>query len=183
MEDTRIVDLYWQRDESAMRESEAKYGAYCQSIAMHVLNSREDAEECVNDTWLRAWNSIPPQRPVKLSLFLGKIVRNLAIDKYRRNGAARRGGGQMQLCLEELEECVGKESVLEERMALRDAINAFLRESSGNKREIFLMRYWYMMSVHEIARRCKLSEGSVKMTLSRARVELRAYLAKEGLEL
>ena len=182
MEDAQIVELYWQRDESAMRECEARYGAYCRSIAMNILHSREDTEECVNDTWLNAWNSIPPERPGRLSLFLGKITRNLAIDRYRRNGAEKRGGGQMQVCLDELEECIGKEAVLEERIALRNALNSFLRDTSKDKREIFLMRYWYFMPMRKIAKRRGMTEGAVKVALHRMREDLRVYLAKEGME-
>lgn len=182
MEDAQIIELYWQRDESAMRECENTYGAYCWRIAMNILHSREDAEECVNDAWLHVWYAIPPERPKKLSLFLGKIVRNLAIDRYRKNSAGKRGGGQMQVCLDELEECIGKESALEDRIALRGALNAFLREMPKNKREIFMMRYWYLMSSHEIAKRTGTSEGAVKISLHRMREDLRAYLAKEGME-
>lgn len=182
MEDSQIIELYWQRDERAMRECELRFGAYCLQIAMNVLHSREDAEECVNDTWLRAWNAIPPERPGRLSLFLGKIVRNLAIDRYRNNVAAKHGGGQTKLCLEELEECIGKEVSLEDRIALREAMNAFLKESPENHRDVFLMRYWYFMPVHEIAKRNKTTDGAIKMTLHRMREELRKYLAREGME-
>ena len=126
MEDKHIIDLYWQKDQAAIKESDAKYGAYCSTIADNILHSQEDTEECVNDTWLRAWNAIPPEKPKRLSVFFGRITRNLAIDRYRRDRAQKYGGGQTALCLDELGECIGEESTIEDRLALRELINSFL---------------------------------------------------------
>lgn len=180
MEDDRIVELYRQRDESAIKESAAKYGAYCGKIAYDILHSAQDAEECVNDTWLRAWNAIPPEKPRRLAVFFGKIVRNLAIDRYRRDRSGKYGGGQAALCLDELEECIGEDARMEDDLALREIMNGFLRSLPEKNREVFLMRYWYFMPITEIASQSGVSEGSVKMTLRRLRDKLKEYLKKEG---
>ncbi len=179
MEDGQIVELFWQRDEMPMQECQTKYGHYCHSIAANILGSMEDAEECVNDTWFRVWNAIPHERPQGLALFLGKITRNLAIDRFRRKKAEKRGGGQMELCLDELEECIGESDILEERLALREILNRFLREMPKEQRELFLLRYWYFLSIQEIAKKCHVSEGKVKMTLLRSRKKLKDFLEKE----
>ena len=180
MEDTAIIDLYWQKDQAAIKESDAKYGAYCSTIADNILHSQEDTEECVNDTWLRAWNAIPPEKPKRLSVFFGRITRNLAIDRYRRDRAQKYGGGQTALCLDELGECIGEESTIEDRLALRELINSFLSALPEKNRNIFLLRYWYMMPVADIANRYSISEGAVKMILQRVRDKLREHLRKEG---
>lgn len=180
MEDNKIIELYWQRDESAIRECQIKYGAYCGTIANNILCSAEDSEECVNDTWLRVWNVIPPQKPSRLSVFLGKITRNLAIDKYRKGNSQKYGGGQTALCLEELSECIGESSPIEDRIALRELLNSFLRELPEKNRNIFLLRYWYLMPVSEIAQRYDLSEGAVKMILQRIRNKQKSHFEKEG---
>lgn len=180
MEDSHIIDLYWQRDEQAIKESQRKYGGYCSTIAGNILHSAEDTEECVNDTWLRAWNIIPPEKPNRLAVFLGRITRNLAIDRFRSDTSKKRGGGQMALCLDELAECIGEDSPIEDRLALREGLNRFLRELPDKNRTVFLLRYWYMMPVSEIAKRYDLSEGAVKMLLQRIRNKLKEYLEKEG---
>lgn len=180
MEDYQIVELYWQRNESAIQESQEKYGDYCATIANNVLRVPEDAEECVNDTWLRAWNAIPPKRPGSLAIFLGRITRNLAIDRYRRDRTQKNGGGQIALCLEELGECVGENRPIEDRLALRETVNRFLQGLPEKSRRIFLLRYWYVMPVAEIARRSGLSEGAVKMSLLRLREKLKSELEQEG---
>ena len=126
MEDSHIIDLYWQRDEQAIKESQRKYGGYCSTIAGNILHSAEDTEECVNDTWLRAWNIIPPEKPNRLAVFLGRITRNLAIDRFRSDTSKKRGGGQMALCLDELAECIGEDSPIEDRLALREGLRACL---------------------------------------------------------
>ena len=183
MDDSVITELYWQRDERAINESRSKYGAYCSTIADNILHSAEDTEECVNETWLKAWNAIPPERPSRLSAFLGKITRNLAIDRYRRDRSGRCGGGQTALCLDELGECTGGETAIEDRLALRELLNIFLRGLPEKNRDIFLLRYWYMMPVAEIAKRNALTEGAVKMILQRVRKKLKKYLEKEGVYL
>ncbi len=180
MEDNIIIELYWQRNEAAIDESRSKYGRYCRKIADNILHSEEDSEECVNDTWLRAWDSIPPERPSVLSSFFGRITRNLAIDRFRRERSGKYGGGQTALCLDELSECIGKEASIEDRVALRELLNKFLRSLPERNRDIFLMRYWYMQPVSEIARQIGTSEGAVKMILQRVRIKMRKYLEKEG---
>lgn len=180
MEDNKIIELYWQRDETAITECQIKYGAYCGTIANNILCSAEDTEECVNDTWLRVWNVIPPEKPSRLSVFLGRITRNLAIDKYRKDNAQKYGSGQIALCLDELSECIGEDDPVEDRVALRDLLNTFLKSLPEKNRNIFLMRYWYFMSVSEIAKEYDLSEGAVKMILQRIRNKQKDYLEKEG---
>lgn len=183
MDDEKIIGLYWQRDQQAIGESREKYGAYCGTIAENILHSKEDTEECLNDTWARAWESIPPERPRRLGVFLGRLCRNLAIDKWRHQRSGKQGGGQTALCLEELSECIGEEQQIEDRLALREALNAFLRAQTEKNRKIFLLRYWYMLPVAEVARRCGMSEGAVKMQLSRLRNKLKESLDKEGVAL
>ena len=182
MDDTRIIDLYWARSEEAIRETDLKYGPYCRTIAWNILQDREDSEECVNDTWLQAWNAMPPKKPSLLKAFLGKITRNLALDRCKYNRAEKRGGGQAALALEELAECVGSGSE-EERMEnrlLTELLNRFLAALSQKNRQIFMLRYWYFCTVQQIADSLGLSESGVKMSLLRSRRQLKALLEKEG---
>lgn len=186
MEDSKIIDLYWARQESAIAESSSKYGRYCGAIAYHILQNPEDAGECVNDTWLRAWNAMPPHRPEKLSAFLGKITRNLALDLHKRLYADKRGGGRVELALDELEECIAGDNPLEsaaDTLVLTEAINAFLQGMPIEKRRIFVLRYWYLWSVREIAEHLQVSENKVTSVLFRARKELKRYLEKEEIVL
>ena len=180
MEDIHIIKLYWQRDESAIKESQTKYGSYCITIANNILHSSQDTEECVNDTWFRAWNTMPPEKPRRLSVFLGKITRNLAIDKYRRDKSQKYGKGQIALCLDELGECIGENNPIEDRIALKELLNLFLSELPDKNRDIFLMRYWYVMPISEIAKRYNTSDAAIKKILQRIREKLKAYLEKEG---
>lgn len=180
MKDLHIIELYWQRNESAIKESQMKYGGYCSTIANNILHSAEDTEECVNDTWFRAWNTMPPEKPNRLAVFLGKITRNLAIDKYRRDKSQKYGGGQTALCLDELGECIGENSPIEDRVALKELLDIFLSEIPDKNKDIFLLRYWYLMPLAEIAKRYNTSEGAVKKLLQRLREKLKAYLEKEG---
>lgn len=180
MDDIQIIELFQKRNEDAIKESRTKYGRYCASIAGNILHSAEDTEECVNDTWLRAWNSIPPEKPKRLAVFLGRIARNLAIDRYRKNTAAKNGGGQTALCLDELSECIGEESAIEDRLALKEIIQKFLTGLPERNREIFLLRYWYMMPTTEVAKNRGMTEGAVKMMLKRDRDKLKDVLMKEG---
>lgn len=182
MEDFQIIELYWQRDERAISESQAKYGIYCGTIANNILHSAQDAEECVNDTWLRAWHAIPPEKPNRLSVFFGRITRNLAIDKYRSSHSQKHGGGQIALCLDELGECIGEEHPIEDTLACRELLHRFLHALPERSRTLFLLRYWYFMPVAEIAAYCGISEGAVKMKLQRMREKLRIELKKEGVD-
>jgi RNA polymerase sigma-70 factor (ECF subfamily) len=185
MDDQQIVDLYWQRDEKAIDQTQKKYGKYCHTIAYAILHSHEDAEECVNDTYLRAWGAIPPAKPGRLSTFLGKITRNLSLDRYEKNTAQKRSG-PVELVLDELSECIpDADSTLDpiDMIALGDAINAFLEGLPQKTRQIFLRRYWYMSPVRDIARDTVMSEGAVKVSLLRTRESFKAYLEKEGIVL
>lgn len=179
MEDEQILDLYWGRSEDAIAESDRKYSSYCYIIAQNILHSPQDAEECVNDTWLRAWNAIPPKRPNRLAVFLGKITRNLAIDRFRKQHTERCGDGQLPMCLDELSECVGDGESFEDTVLLRDALNRFLETLKPQTRQIFMLRYWYMLPIHEIAERMQMREGAVKMSLQRTRTALHNYLEQE----
>lgn len=185
MDDAKIIDLYFDRDETAITETDRKYGAYCRSIAWNILQSPEDSEECVNDTWLRAWNAMPPQRPNVLRQFLAKITRNLSFDRFRAGSAQKRGGGELPLALEELKECVGSgdPATDAERKLLEELIEKFLRQLSPRDRGIFLRRYFYAESLREIAQRYDMKEANVRLCLSRTRHKLRAYLRKEDFPL
>lgn len=184
MDDSEIVDLYWERSENAIAETSKKYSRYCRYISFNILQNHEDAEECVNDTYIRAWNSMPTQRPNRLSTFLGKITRNLSINKYRGYTAEKRSAGQTSLALSELEECVpSPESVDQamDEMALGDAVNRFLASLPPKKRIVFMRRYWYLSPVKEIAGEYGMNENTVKSVLFRVRNELRLFLEKEGI--
>jgi len=184
MQDAEIVALYWQRSDRAIPESARKYGRYCHTIAYNICLNNEDAEECVNDTWLGAWNAMPEARPNLLSAFLGAISRNLALDRFRRQNSLKRGGGETALALEELAECVPGETDVEgalEEKELAQAVDTFLAALPEEERKIFVARYWFLAPTAEIAKKLGFSEGKVKMTLSRGRKKLRAYLEKEGL--
>ena len=179
MEDNHIIDLYWSRSESAIAETEGKYGAYCRSIAYGILHNHLDAEECVNDAWLRAWGAIPPQRPGKLSAFLGRITRNLALDRYDYNNAAKRSVEFDQL-LSELSDCIPDRRDDYAQTELTEILNGFLRTLPREKRNLFLRRYWHCQSVEELAKLYGMSQGAVKSSLFRIRNKLRAHLEKEG---
>lgn len=184
MDDTQIVELYWARKESAIEETEAIYGSYCRSIALNILHNTDDAKESVNDTWLEAWNSMPPHRPSVLSTFLGKLTRRISIDKWRRANAKKRGDGQLPLVLTELEDCISDGKSIEEeteRKLLSEVIAAFVKALPETEQKVFLCRYWYMDSVSSIATRFRFSESKVKSMLYRTREKLRACLEKEGL--
>ena len=186
MDDEMIVQLYLERNEQAIPETETKYGNYCTSIANNILGNKEDAEECVNDTYFNTWNAIPPHRPKVLSTFLGKIVRNLAFNKYKYYTAEKRGGSEIDIVLEELADCISSKDDVEqayEYSELVSDINTFLGELSEEKRNIFVCRYWYADSISDIAERYKMSKGAVSMVLNRIRNRLHDYLEKRGYEL
>lgn len=186
MKEDDIIDLYWRRDDQAVTVTDRQFGRYCYSIAYNILNNREDSDECVNDTWLKAWNSIPPQRPVKLSLFLGKITRNLSFDRFKTGRAQKRGGGEIVLVLEELEECIpsshsAEQAVLDKELDI--IINTFLHSLPARECNIFLNRYWYSKSIKVIAEQFKMKENNVKASLFRSRIKLKAHLEKEDIYL
>ena len=183
MQDHDIIALYFARSEQAIRESSAKYGNYCLSIAQNILRSLQDAEECVNDTWLRAWNSIPPARPDHLQLYLGGITRHLSLDRYRKLHRDKRGGGEMVLALEEMQELACPDTdvrTLDSEREFYEVINRFLRARPLRERNLFIRRYYYVDSIEAIARRYGLTVNNVKKILSRTRVKLRDYLEQEG---
>ena len=183
MEDKVIVQMYWDRNQNAIGETARKYGAYCLSVASNILELREDAEECVNDTYLGAWNSMPPHRPSVLATFLGKITRNLAINRCKYLTAQKRSVN-LQSVLTELDGCVvdDPERQLDSRQ-LGEALNGFLKALPERKRSLFLCRYWYADSVAVIARRFRMTEGAVTMQLKRLRQQLRGYLEERGVDL
>lgn len=183
MEDNRILELYFARSESAISETAVKYGGYCYTIAYNILTNHEDAEESVSDTYLAAWNSIPPRKPSIFSAFLGKITRHLSIDRWRNQSAQKRGGGQFELALEELEECVAGNQTVEgeyDRKELRRSLNRFLGTLSETERKVFLCRYWYMDSIAQVAEIYGFSESKVKSMLHRIRGRLHKQLEQEG---
>ena len=183
MEDEKIIALYWDRDQNAIRETDRKYGGYCGAIIRRILGDGRDGEECLSDTWLGAWNAMPPQRPAVLPPFLGRIARNIALDRYSYNTAGKRGG--FETVLEELGECVSSTPIEEtvELHQLGEAISAYLDTVSAEARRMFLRRYWYCDSVADIAKRCGCTQGKVKSLLFRTRKGLRDYLIREGYEL
>ena len=184
MEDHEIVDLYWARDERALTETAAKFGAYCRKIALRLLGSAPDAEEVENDTWLAAWNSMPENRPVKLAPYLGRITRNLALDRWDAAQAQKRGGGQAPLILDELAACLPAPGRVEEQVEaaeLARTTSSFLRAQPEPARGMFLRRYWYCDTIEEIARRYGMGQSKVKMRLRRIRQQLAAYLEQEGI--
>ena len=183
MQDSEIIRLYWDRDERAITETDTAYGAYCRSIAYTILCSALDAEECVNDTYLHAWNAIPPQRPAKLSLFLGRITRNLSIDRVRRLHTQKRGGGEYVQITEELAACLPSADDTAqalENKELETVVNAFLHTLPERDAALFLLRYFYMKPITACAAACGISETNAKVTLHRMRKKLKAYLEKEG---
>lgn len=185
MEDSEIIALFFDRNPSAIEETSKKYGAYCKAVAVNILGNNEDAEECVNDTYLNTWNAIPPHKPAALAAFLGKITRNLSFNRYKQQKALKRGGGQIALVLDELSDCVSGGEVEQEidRLELVEAINAFLDALPEEKRSVFLCRYWYSDAISDIAERCGMNEGKVSMSLSRMRKKLRLHLLERGFEL
>ncbi len=181
MEDEKIVMLYWERDENAIRETEQKYGKYCYTIAYNILHSREDSDECVNDTWSGAWDAMPPEKPTKLQSFLARITRNIAIDRLRYDGAQKRGA-EVESAIDEYWECIpNKDAPIEDEFLLKQAINGFLATLDIRTRVIFMRRYWYSMSVKDIANGMHLSESHVSVILHRTRSKFKDHLTKGGI--
>lgn len=183
MNDSQIVNMYWERNEKAVEETQKKYGSFCYSVAYSILCNEEDAKESVNDTYLDAWNSIPPHKPSVLSAFLGKITRRISIDKWRNKNAARRGSGQITDTLDELAECIpdsnGVEKQLEEK-ALNETINSFIKSLPKKEQKIFICRYWYLDSIKSISEQFGFSQSKVTSMLFRIREKLRKILMEEG---
>lgn len=183
MRDEQIVELYWRREERAVEETDRKYGPYCHTVAYNILHNHEDSEECVSDTWLRSWNAMPPHRPAKLQLFLAKITRNLAFDRFKRNTAHKRGAGEMTLVLDELEECIPGPTDVEaelEAKELAQTVNRFARQLPERERNLFVRRYFFTEPVSRIAEKYGLTENNTSVILSRVRQKLKAHLEKEG---
>lgn len=182
MDDNNIIDLYWFRDENAILETDKKYGKYCNTIANNILYSTEDSKECVNDTYLKTWNSIPPTKPKLLKVFLGKITRNLALNIYKSKNCKKRQG-ETPLVLEELQECIPSENNIDteiEEKELTKYINEFLKSLPKEKRIIMVQRYWYLNSIKDISKKTNLSQSNIKMTLLRLRKNLKDFLEERG---
>ncbi|WP_028519049.1 RNA polymerase sigma factor [Ruminococcus flavefaciens] len=181
MEDQEIIELYFRRSEDAIAETRSKYGAYCNTIVYGILHDSEDSEECLNDTYLRLWDTIPPEKPENLKAYIARLVRNSALNMYKKRNAARRGGDFVKVALDELRDCVpDSTSGITEKLELRDLAERFLRELTETERVIFLRRYWYMCPISEIAETCGIKEYKVASILKKTRKLLKRYLEKEG---
>ncbi len=184
MEDNKIIELYWKRNESAISETQEKYGNYLSKIAYNILADIEDSRESVNDTYFRAWNSIPPHKPVRLSAFLAKITRQISIDIYRKRTSKKRAGSEYTLSLEELWDCASVDGNPEKEVDMKilsAAINSWLSSVSEINRTAFVCRYFHFDSIKEISKNLEISESNVKSLLYRTRLELKDYLQKEEL--
>lgn len=175
--------LYWERDPQAIELSRQKYGAYCFSVAHNLLASREDAEECVNDTWLHAWNGMPPNRPSVLRMFLAKITRRVSFNRFKANNTQKRGSGQLPLVLEELAECIADEDSVEDAVIaaeLGESVRQFVRSLPEREGDIFVRRYFFTESITEIAQKYGMTTNYAMVMLSRTRKKLKNHLVKEG---
>ena len=185
MTDSQIIALYFIRDQRAISETAASYGSYCYQIAYNILSSREDSEECVDDAYMTAWNHIPPTKPSRLQIYLGRITRNLSIDRWRSIRAAKRGSGQLDLAIEELDRTLAGGQDPEEiaiRGELKILLREFLKTLPDTERRVFLCRYWYLDSVGTIAGEFGFSVSKVKSMLLRTRRKLKKYLLEGGYE-
>ena len=186
MNDEQILALYFARDDRAVMETDRKYGRFCFSLAQEILHNQQDSEETVSDTYLRVWNVIPPQKPVVFKMFLAKITRNLAFTRWRRFSAEKRGGGQMDLVLEELAECISAPGAVDDnwnRKELEQAIRNFLKTLPSREQDVFVRRYFFVESTDAIAKRYAMKPNTVLRTLSRNRKKLKEYLIREGFAL
>lgn len=184
MEDQKIITLYWERSEQAISETQQKYGSYCYSIAQRIMNCPEDSQEVVSDTYLTAWNSIPPQMPRILKAFLARITRNLSLDYWYRKQADKRGGGEIPLALDELSECIPGKSTVEGELDAKEleaAIDRFVKKLTGIQQRVFMRRYWYLDPIDKIAEDLGFSHSKVTSMLLRIRKKLKQYLLEEGL--
>ena len=183
MDDAAIVSLFWQRDERALAETEQKYGSYCRHIARSILADEQEAEESVNDAWLAAWQSIPPQRPGRLGTYLGKLTRNLSISRLRSLSAQKRGGGEPALALEELAECLPGTSDPQQELEARDLgrlLNGFVGSLPRRERDVFVARYYFLVPLEELSRRTGFGQSKLKSMLLRTRRKLQKLLKEEG---
>lgn len=183
MEDAQIIELYFRREERAIAETSTKYGTYCMTVAVNILRNAEDAEECVADTWINAWNAIPPDRPHILKHYLSKITRNLSINRYKALRAKKRGGGEAELVLDELEEVVAGSSDVEDTVTAKELyglIDAFVRGLPERDGNLFIRRYFFTEPAEDIARRYHLTANNVSVILNRTRKRLKQYLLDAG---
>ncbi len=185
MEDSEIIKLYFERSQAAIKESQRKYESYCRTISMNILQSREDTEECLSDTWMKAWENIPPELPERLSAFFGRITRNISLSLWRKRNSKKRKDSETDVCLEELTECIPEDNgrSFTENLELKDALNRFLQGLDEKSRKIFMKRYWYIVPVKKIAKVLDMNEGAVKMSLLRTRKKLRQFLEEEEIYL
>ncbi len=184
MEDEKIVELFLKRSQQALNETKEKYNTYCTVISSNILSDKQDTEECLNDAYLKLWNSVPPEKPKSLKAYLGRIVRNLSLDRLEKNRAQKRGGGRAEAVFEELSGLIGTSNIqISETLAIREAVNDFLRGLDKESRGIFVQRYWYFCSIKEIASQMEITESKVKMRLSRTKEKLRKHLQKEGFDI
>ncbi len=184
MQDSQILDLYFARNEKAIEISRQKFGRYCHCVAHNILHNEQDSEECVNETWLRAWNVIPPQKPSKLKFYFAKITRNLSFDRYRKNTTLKRGANEMSLVLDELDNCIASHDTVAAHVdneLLAKLINSFVENLPKREREVFLLRYFYVLSTDEISAKLELSTANVYKILSRTRIKLKEKLESEEL--
>lgn len=182
MEDNKIINLYFNRLEDAIKETSNKYENYCTTIAMNIIGNKEDVKECVNDVYMKLWSSIPPNRPNNFLAYIGKITRNTAIDYIEKNNAMKRNNGEFNIILDELEDCISIDTLedkLNERLLVQ-YINSFLENLPVLKRELFIKRYWYAYSIEEITKHYKMSKSRVKSILFRLRKKLKKHLEMEG---
>lgn len=182
MDDFQIVELYWARNEDAIAQTQQKYGAFCQHIAQNILSVEEDAEECVNDMYYQAWNAIPPQRPVRLRAWLGRVVRNLALNLWNKNHTQKRYAGMTEL-FQELEECIPHPKTIErelEEQELSSYLDTWLRSLSREDRVLFIRRYWFGTALNELAGECGAAPGKLAQRMYRLRKNLKNALEKEG---
>jgi RNA polymerase sigma-70 factor (ECF subfamily) len=181
LDDQAIIDLYWQRSERAIEATAQKYGGYCHTISYNILNSREDADECVNDTYMKAWQAIPPTRPARLAAYLAKLVRNVSLNKYEKAKAKKRGAGQVPLIVSELEHCIASSVATDSEVV--ELLNDFLAQLPQETRQIFMGRYFHFQSIKHIAKMRQVSESKVKMVLLRTRNDLKQMLEAKGVAL
>lgn len=183
MDDRKIIELYYARDELGLKKTDEIYGKYCRSIAKNILSSDEDADEVFNDTLLSAWNSIPPEKPKSLKVYLGTLARNISLDRYRKMKAEKRGGCEVAVCLEEAEEFLADTKSISEEYEKREFIkflNDFLQSLPERECDIFVRRYYYCDSTADIGKRFALKESNVLVILSRTRKKLKKALQKGG---